>query len=359
MNFYLFYHYLQYPFLEDVWDIYKKFDNTMEYDNNKYDVICDTYVLQNSDEDIRKYSQFCKKLMKNLGYHSIYSSDYELSSYRCNILFHWIYNFLDKGKITYNIIDKCFDLYDFEMKGKENLKRCYYYPEIKFYKPMNITLLQIFESKMNIIKDILNGQDKESKIPSQKFVCECLKIYKHMNKTYCLERREQSKMHKDTCYKLDVFSNAYKIFYDMLLGTNHKIPSLDDINSKDFPKCLSDEEKTEEGSEVRQAEVPQQVAGIGQERQSEGTSRVAEQSDTGTSLNTFTVLSSMVGIPPFLALIYKFTPVGTMLRSKNRRSVNIYNNLDDEIEKELFYPSNKNAIINSSLQRYNVGYGSV
>ncbi|KMZ76749.1 hypothetical protein PVIIG_05607 [Plasmodium vivax India VII] len=212
---------------------------------------------------------------------------------------------------------------------------------------------------MNIIKEILNGQNEKSKIPYQKFVCECLKIYKHMNKTYCLELREHSKKHKDTCYKLDLFSSAYKIFHGKLLGINHKIPSLDDIDSKDFPKCLSDEEKTEAGSEVRQAEVPQQVAGIGPERQSEGNPRVAEQSDNGTSLNTSTVLSSMVGIPPFLALIYKFTPVGTMLRSKNRRNINIYNNLDDEIEKELFYPSNKNEIINSSLERYNVGYGSV
>ncbi|KMZ99300.1 hypothetical protein PVNG_02183 [Plasmodium vivax North Korean] len=38
--------------------------------------------------------------------------------------------------------------------------------------------------------------------------------------------------------------------------------------------------------------------------------------------------------------------------------MNILNNIDDEIEKELTYPSHKNAIINSRVATYNVAYGS-
>ncbi|SCO65474.1 Plasmodium vivax Vir protein, putative [Plasmodium vivax] len=142
-------------------------------------------------------------------------------------------------------------------------------------------------------------------------------------------------------------------------GLKDKIPSLDDIDNGKFSICLSDEPKKETGSELRPAEVPAKVAGVGQEPHSQPISPASEQSNSPTSLSTSTVVSSIVGIPPFLALIYKFTPVGSMFRSKNNRNINLLNNLDDEIEKELFYPNHKTAITNSSLKIYNVAYGSV
>ncbi|KMZ77021.1 hypothetical protein PVIIG_05218 [Plasmodium vivax India VII] len=229
-----------YPFLDEVWTTYKKFDNTLEEYNSLYEFICNSYVLKNSNEDIIKYSPFCKKLMRNLGYFSLESKYYEPSHERCNILYNWIYNSKKKGKITDDIINNSFTEYTEHMGRQNNYKICNIDTYDKFYEePINITLLHIFETNINTIKDKLNDTKEESKIACQKFVCECLAIYNHMNETYCLKPSEQSQKHTHTCLKLSLFRKAYNFLYNKLEDIDPKISSLDWAKNEFLDKCKS------------------------------------------------------------------------------------------------------------------------
>ncbi|CAI7720809.1 hypothetical protein, conserved [Plasmodium vivax] len=306
----------KYPFLKTVSEVYDEFNNNTYVDTNEssYDALCNI-IINNAKGDVEKHNDICKKLMRNLGHLSVNRKDYELSSDRCNILFHWLYNFLDEDKITYGIIDKCFETYDEDrLKKGNNTKKCHYHKNSIFYEPTKITLLDIFNDNMEIIKNILNGQNEESKIPYRKFVCECLKIYNHINETYCLKSSEQGQKKENTCLKLVLFSSSYNIFHKQLVEEDHKIPSLDGAKEEFLDKC------------------------------SPVTSTVS------------TALGTVAGASSLLALLYKFSPGGNWIRSglrggRGRINSKVY----AEGPSELLF----NGMENNDFNSYSIGYEAI
>ncbi|KMZ88546.1 hypothetical protein PVBG_04755 [Plasmodium vivax Brazil I] len=293
-----------YPFLDTVREAYEDFDKPIRKDDiNKsiYFSVCHQ-IISGLNGDTENHKPYCMKLIRNLGHYYIDTDYFDPTFERCNILYNWIYHSSKKEGIPDNIIEKCFDDYNFQINRIRNTYKCSYdlYKNVVLDK-MKLNILNLFDYNSNILKKTLMGTDVSNKNRCRNFLCECLKIYKHMNKSYCIIQGEQREKHSNICLELNKFNSAYKLFYGNLLGINPKIPSLDDINNEDFPRCLVEEAKLESGVGLAEG----RVQGEGLEPQSEGTSHVAEQSDNGTSLNTSTVLSSMVGIPPFLALIYK------------------------------------------------------
>ncbi|SCA81947.1 VIR protein [Plasmodium vivax] len=351
--------------------MYKNFDKPVDDDKyeGEFDVLCNQ-IVTTSNGGLPSHKYICKKLMRNLGVYYLEAKFYELNHDQCKFIYNWIYDLMNKNKITYNVIHKCFDMYDEHMNGIKNfIKRCYHFPSYNIYEPIKITLLDIFDNYTPTIKEKLMNQHESISTTCQKYICECVKIYDDMHQNYCLKKEEGNEKQKNTCSRLESFKKTYKLFFQNNQDLKDKIPSIHDEEIVTFSRCPTEEKEarpreavvSRPGSaqevETRSAVgiAPRPTEGIGPSSTIVG----AEKSDNPIPFNTTSVVSAMAGIPPFLALIYKFTPVGTMLRKKNKQSINAFNHLDEEIEKELFFRRLENGTINYSPETYNVAYGRV
>ncbi|CAI7720788.1 Plasmodium vivax Vir protein, putative [Plasmodium vivax] len=349
----------QYPFLTNMVSAYNEFNKSVKENEKTFDVSLIERAKQ-IDKDYEKNKDIYEKLMRNLSLvlnkrnHKMNINDY------CRFLNQWVYHSKQKNNISE------FSLGVFYPGAHENIvknggiNRCSYYPyDTKFEEPLDIIKLENFREDISIIKSILENEN-DSFTSCQKYVCECFKIYKKLYQKYCQYVSEADKKRKSTCDQLRTFNTSYMSFL-FNRGMNDKVPSLDDAGNVPFPVCNESESEsvTETalpvGEKSKLESQPGPEAAPGQS----GRSVSADESEKVKPFNTFTIVSTVAGIPPFLALIYKFTPVGTWFRSKNKNSANILYNTDKEIENELFYHSHKNAIINPGNASYNVAYGPV
>ncbi|SCO65455.1 VIR protein [Plasmodium vivax] len=348
-----------YPFLRNMVIAYKEFNKTVTKEDRTFDsTLMNNLKTQYGYEE--KHKDIYEKIIRNLNFllNKKYT-DMGIHEY-CRFLNQFIYHKKKKYNLNEFTISLFYDASHANIVRKGAIGRCPYHSYDTTYKePLKIIKLDNFHENIQDIKSILKSEIYHDNSPCQKYICECVKIYKTMYSAYCPYEGTTDKILKETCDILEKFKRSYMAFLFGQDGIKDKIPPLNDSDIDDFPRCLSDKSKPELGSELGSAQSPVRGAGLGLEQHSQATSPASEQSNSPTSLSTSTVVSTMVGIPPFLALIYKFTPVGRMFRSKNNRSMNIFNNIDDQIEKELSYPSHKNAIINSRVATYNVAYGSV
>ncbi|KMZ88604.1 hypothetical protein PVBG_04813 [Plasmodium vivax Brazil I] len=239
MDFYVFYHYFQYPFLKDEWTTYNDFDKNVEVDKTIYDSLCDI-ILNGSSLELSKYNDFCMKLMRNLGRFSSDRNIYAPTLERCKMLNNWIYNSLEKNIITVDIINKCFKEYTSYMDGISNYKRCYNFSNDKIYEPAKITLLDVFDNNTQIIKETLMNRNLPISIRGRNYVCECVKIYKQMNDVYCRNEEGKREDYRNTCLKLKQFKDVYNIFRSTLGNLNPSVPSLDDSGNEFLDKCPSE-----------------------------------------------------------------------------------------------------------------------
>ncbi|SCA81932.1 Plasmodium vivax Vir protein, putative [Plasmodium vivax] len=163
-----------------------------------------------------------------------------------------------------------------------------------------------------------------------------------MNNRFCAKDVQNNTIYNDTCDILKKFNTSYSKFSRNVNKRIYELPSLSDTTTATHnsiithePKCLSNKQKEE--------------LNFGAD----------DQSSSPKQITISTALSTMAGIPPFLALIYKFTPVGTWFRSKYRKGADVFKNVDEEIEKEMYSPRYENSIKNSSQERYNVAYEQI
>ncbi|KMZ83429.1 hypothetical protein PVBG_05941 [Plasmodium vivax Brazil I] len=102
---------------------------------------------------------------------------------------------------------------------------------------MKVTLLDIFESSMGTIKNILNSEMGKSNHLCRKYVCENVQIYKDMYQKYCVKKDEGNQRHENTCSKLQQFKYSYTYFFRNELNEESEIPSLDDIQNESLTEC--------------------------------------------------------------------------------------------------------------------------
>ncbi|KMZ77338.1 hypothetical protein PVIIG_06030 [Plasmodium vivax India VII] len=227
-----------YPFKNDVYFRYRQFDRDVLDDVNRsnFYVLCDS-IIKDSNGDVNIHTEACVRLLRNLGYFSVVPSIYELKTERCNILFNWIYKFINEEKITHNIINKIFELYEHEMTRKNNYFRCHYERDIKINEPINITILDIFDNNTPMIIEALKNKSESIKAPSRMFVCECVKIYKKMNDAYCLNKKKEGEDYTKACSKLGHFKRMYDIFLYNLGNLSNSLPSLNYSDEEFSVKC--------------------------------------------------------------------------------------------------------------------------
>ncbi|KMZ77199.1 hypothetical protein PVIIG_06115 [Plasmodium vivax India VII] len=330
-----------YPFLGNVWTTYNNFDIDVDVNDNRnnYYSLCH-YILKDENGGIVKYSDFCMKILRNLGYLSVVHKNFAPTSERCNMLYNWIYNSIDEKKITENIVDKCFKMYTDDMEDKGLIPNCSKLSyENYFEEPKKMTLLQIFEYNMQIIIDILKDKSYPDNIPWRKFICECVMIYKHMNDKYCPKRADNEK-HETTCLRLEQFKRAYSIFRGTLGDLKTSIPSLDDLANEVLVKCPPGQNQVLTPKRVQNTEVNSsrgifQAAGDHDPALAESLSAAPQIVDSSMKKNITTTIAGRLVNP-------------RLKRNVGRTNNNFYSNGESEL---LFYESAP-----GDINTYNIGY---
>ncbi|KMZ83219.1 hypothetical protein PVBG_05189 [Plasmodium vivax Brazil I] len=187
-----------------------------------------------------EHKNFCLKLVRNLGCYPGDNKFFQPNTSRCQILYYWIYNSIKKHDIPDDVIKKCFNDY-IRFMGKVNGNAyCYYHSYDEIYKePKSLILLDIFESSINTIRSVLMDSNESTKIPYQKYVCECVKKYKDVHKNFCFNSDPSDTKGNKTCSRLTTIKQIYDQYLFKLGDLNTRVPSLDDTADDYFAKCSS------------------------------------------------------------------------------------------------------------------------
>ncbi|SCO65453.1 hypothetical protein PVT01_030026800 [Plasmodium vivax] len=299
------------------------------------------------------------KLIRNLGHYYVDDNYFDPTFERCDILYNWLYHSSKNEKNLDDIIEKCFIDYKDQMNGKNRDCKCSYDSYKNMYlDPMKINILKIFNNNIEILRQILIGTDDSKKTLCGKFVCKCLKIYKDMNETYCFTHGEQSPKQKNTCLELYLFSSAYNIFHNMLVGIDPKIPSIYETKKEILDKC-----EPYENTPANFMLADGNSHGHQHSREDQGRTGPSFSGDingenkrSSASSTVSTALGTVAGASSLLALLYKFSPGRNWIRSGFRGGRSrINSNLYAEGPSELLFDGMENNGFNS----YSIGYEAI
>ncbi|VUZ99417.1 PIR protein [Plasmodium vivax] len=323
----------EYKFLGDILKLYNKLDETVvENDENKEILkLCDNAATFDTNlRDVEKI--VCKKLLNNLLQlkNDKYDDDFKK---RCNNLYVWLYFEIKKSGISNDIIKQIFDLSELKEKGMIRYFLCPYYTFIdQKHEPEDLMKLSIFNNNADAFQSLLMDSEKSKDCHLKKYVYECVDIYKKMNKNYSSSGDCNTSQHKNACEIIKFFNRLYMSYIFKKEGISDEFPELSSDTPLDLNNmCPLDEIEPDTPSEERQQDTPK-TGGVP------------------------TALSAMVGIPPFLALIYKFTPVGKFFRFRNRNNMIIASNFDKNMENEIFHAIKEDSNIKDIHPKYNIGY---
>ncbi|CAG9474546.1 unnamed protein product [Plasmodium vivax] len=370
----------EYPFLKDVWNTYDQLDHTVEYDTYKHNYVgvCQK-IIELSHGDIKKHKNVCMKLLRNLGHYSHNLKILNFKSEDCTNLNNWVYNSMKKYDIPDKIITECFDDYKTFMGNTNNISRCSYYSYDDMYEePMNIIILDIFQSNMNIVRKIVDSENNQTEFPMQKYICECVKIYKEMNRKYCPKSITKSDKSNNTCDMLNTFKGIYKSFLSATQHKNYNIPSLDNVEAEYLTMCTQDNSRSiltrggygtvsaatslNGGRDGDTAEVsPYEGAmDFGRDSFTPFTGVDSENQVNPMSRTVSTAVGTVAGASSVLALLYKFSPARRWVHSGIRgNSGRMNSNLYGNEPNELLFDGFQGEDMSSHNTRYNIGYGSV
>ncbi|CAI7720803.1 Plasmodium vivax Vir protein, putative [Plasmodium vivax] len=318
----------RYPFLEKFWGTYNEFDKTLDGDRYKhlYEAFC-TPLMEQLDDNKLEHKNLCLKLVRNLGCYPLeYHRYFHPNKDRCNILHYWIYNSVKNLQISNNLITHCFSDYKDHMRKIYITPKCHYNPyEDNYKEPMNMIILEIFQSTMKTVTDMLDKKNDKINYDLQKYICECVKIYKEMYKTYCRNKDEDNKSEL-TCSTLNTVKQTYNWFLSGKSYKNYYIPSLDKDDVEYLAMCPQDNPGSEltpkadatvslssSLSGVRDGYtvgIPSPGGDNNDEADSFSSSTAVNVENQASSMSrsVSTAVGTVAGASSILALLYKFTP---------------------------------------------------
>ncbi|KMZ83242.1 hypothetical protein PVBG_05212 [Plasmodium vivax Brazil I] len=301
----------QYSFLNKIWDVYDEFDETTKGNEHEkwYIGVCDP-IIRTYVKDKEKYKNFCMQLVRNLGCYPGDNKYLKPSSSRCQILYYWIYNSMKKHNIPDDVIKECFKDYIRIMGIIKEKANCNYHSYDELYKePMSLILLDIFESSIVTIRNVLMSSDESPKIPYQNYVCEFVKTHKDVYKKYCPNSDPNDIKGQTTCSRLSTLKQIYEYYFFNLEGLNTKVPPLDDTDEDYFSKCTS-EEKLSAISEVADHKLSELSPSRGYNGEISlnplpSVDINGENRGNRVSSTVSTTLGTVAGASSILALLYK------------------------------------------------------
>ncbi|KMZ77045.1 hypothetical protein PVIIG_06223 [Plasmodium vivax India VII] len=228
----------------DIWNLYEDFEKPVhEEDANviNYDTTCHV-ALGLGSTNYKKYKDFCMKLMRNLG---AYSSGQELcrpKTERCKTLNNWLYYVIIDQKVPTDIISTIFNKSKEIIGEKCNIYMCDFSYDKKIKEPKKIIKLLYLQDNIEIFLKKMKNKGDEHYCNCEKYIYECVDIYKTMNTSYCSNEDDKLNKHKNTCETLKTFQYSYMTFLFNKEDMSNKIPSLIDDNIKNLVKCKSSEQ---------------------------------------------------------------------------------------------------------------------
>ncbi|SCA81827.1 VIR protein [Plasmodium vivax] len=351
----------EYSLLKDIWTTYDAFDKDVENDTNrnKYISVC-SYFIDPLNEEKEKHKEFCMKLVRNLGH---YSGNYGFLTYRgnrCLNLNNWMYDSMMKYKIPKFIITKCFKEYNDHMKQIGRNPRCFDYSYDHVNEDTkNIIIFKIFESNIDIFKNILEDKIDLVHCSCQKFIKDVVSIYKYMKYKYC--SNDLVMRNQNICQQLYIFEESYQFLYSHG-AVGDKIPSLKYKNLVNLLGCESDNSlQGKESTETYNTQNDVQTHPEPKPVENPPPPQTDESNDSHNNMSptVSTALGTVAGASSLLALLYKFTPGRNWIRSGIRGGRGrINSNLYARGPSELLFDGFEGEVMSSYNPTYNVGYGS-
>ncbi|KMZ77337.1 hypothetical protein PVIIG_06029 [Plasmodium vivax India VII] len=301
-----------YFFLSKVWTTYDEFNSKVDIyaKQHKYHSVC-KLIFPRLSENVENQENFCMKLIRNLGHYDVDTSFFDPSYDRCHILYNWIYNTIENSKNPNELINKCFEDYSDQINNMKKTPKCSYdLFNSTYLEPKKITILKIFDDNIRDIIDKLNEEYSSTDIPSQNFVCECVKIYKDIKNEHCANVMETDVKRFQTCKMLEGFKTSYMEFFYKKLDKKNNIPSVDDVDEEYTNKCLSNKLELPKDAPTYDVHALSSLPEDAGEKKNEFSYQPpinGENLGSSMSRTVSTAVGTMAGASSILALLYKVT----------------------------------------------------
>ncbi|GAW83962.1 variable surface protein [Plasmodium gonderi] len=358
----------QYPFLRNVWEVYDKLDEQVDEssENILYHKFCDTIRNKLNKKKKDMYSELCLKLLKNLGIFCNNTDSCRTDNEYCKILNNWLYISIRKYDLNGGIFSSIFNLIENVSTRLGYKSTCpYYFYQKNYAEPLAIIMLSIFQSNIGDIKDTLIRDHKVMKCTCQEFVDKVVTIYRRVKNKYCPSNQTNLiERVKKTCSYLNNFETSYNLYLKnekSILEKKINVPSLKPEDNTSLFRCKSAGE-FEVSLGIDEAQIPHDAEEDLIVQELDGALILLPESESffsSTSIKEVlpTALATTAGVSSLLFLIYKFTPIGNMIRSSIK--VKATRNFYGVEKKELLYPAHDSMDINSYIQRYDITYANL
>ncbi|GAB69634.1 hypothetical protein PCYB_003830, partial [Plasmodium cynomolgi strain B] len=151
-----------------------------------------------------------------------------------------------------------------------------------YFEPENLVILNIFNNNIEDIKEILNNNGDSNICSFQKFINQCVDLYKSMHEKHCSNFGITNPSLMSTC----VTVNSFKVHYEKYRSKEKITYELPELSSN-TPKIIIDGCQSKESESVQASSIRN------------------NQSDPSIIQNVPLGLGIMAGISSLLALIYK------------------------------------------------------
>ncbi|KMZ89734.1 hypothetical protein PVMG_04564 [Plasmodium vivax Mauritania I] len=288
---------------------YNEFNNTVSAEE-KSAISALAKNLKNVGGFYEKDRDVYEKFLRNLSY--LYNNKYRSkSSEKCRFLYQWLYILREKNNILDYPINMVYTAFVDKIVPLGETNICPYYSYDTMYKePINIIKIKNFYDNILTTNRILTEksdlQEKDSHYCyAQRYASECAKIYRNMYNTFCSENKHSIPENKNTCSELSAFSTSYTEYLYKMGDIKKKIPDLSGTEKEKHFGYSLDESSPTPGQEL--------IQGSGDSRETLSESGPGHRSvsvgvgepDNPIPLNATAVVGTMIGIPPFLGLIYR------------------------------------------------------
>ncbi|SBS99089.1 PIR Superfamily Protein [Plasmodium ovale curtisi] len=325
----------QYPFLNKIWDLYKEFDEPAnEYGHPDYDEIC-SHIIQGKYEHLRKDKELCTKLLRNIWLISDYHDDNVIKPVFCNYLNMWLYYHLRIYNFPDELISKFFEIGKGLVEDLPESYNCVYDLPVdrNFEDPEKVMKLNNFVDNIDTIETCLLNKDDQNNCACLKYLYECGSIYNNLNKKYCNTYYDKTFVNKTLCKELETFRTTYDSDIAGNTYISKKLPPLSKIDNIYLAHCALEEK-----------------------------SWLSHDDDNSVFNQVFrnipSVVGGMMGTSVLSLIMYKFTPIGSLIRSRMGKNKAMDDTLYEEMN-EFVSSSYQYEDINSDGMDYSIAYHPV
>ncbi|VUZ96311.1 PIR protein [Plasmodium vivax] len=318
-----------YPFLKEIWETYTFEEDPKDISNNiqLFSICEENSIYGNKPTDIQ--IKACRKLLKNWHLLRSISRRPDNQSEWCNNINNWIYYeinpYILNDKNIHSILGKAQLIFRY----MPNEQYCPFNDLNVNHDPKELNKLRIFNENTSAFNNILKKKSSDNYCSCINFVKDCINIYKNIKTKHC--STTIGIYDKRTCDIVRNFNVYYTGYLNRDIRTQENLPDLSSIPDKNIniEECKSQLKARELGSAL-------------------------STTPTETAEKTVpTAIGTIAGVSSVLALLYKFSPVGTWMHSGLRGNGKmIHTNLYADGERELL----TDGPLRENLNSYNIGY---